>query len=242
MSTYTPPTGPTRMWFLGHRATPGCEHVISLDFERALELLPMQDDSLEPEFERLAMPLPYSLPPAALLPAPPPPPPSPIAAPEASPQGPSILDMPTARRRHTFRSDAFIVTAANDTNCNWSEMSNKMGGDTTGWTPSVIRNRYFRLMNKFFDQDVTPRAQTPEAKIPQYAAWTHRDDEMLRVAIDAVGCGMIPWESIADKAFQGRRTAQALRNRSQRLGFLANRRVALAMHECGDDLEDLIEN
>lgn len=57
-ATYVPPKGPTTMWFIAHTGTPGSEHVISIDFAAALESLPTQDRDLEPEYERLEMPLP----------------------------------------------------------------------------------------------------------------------------------------------------------------------------------------
>ena len=44
------------MWFIAHTATPGCEHVISIDFVRCIALIPEQDTTLEPEFELLEMP------------------------------------------------------------------------------------------------------------------------------------------------------------------------------------------
>ena len=54
---YVPPRGPTVMWFIAHATTAGCESVLSIDFERALETLPDQDHTLEPEFEYLRLPL-----------------------------------------------------------------------------------------------------------------------------------------------------------------------------------------
>jgi len=45
------------MWFILHTGTPGCEHVMSIDFDRALAMLPEQDDVIEPEFEAIDLPL-----------------------------------------------------------------------------------------------------------------------------------------------------------------------------------------
>lgn len=77
--TYVPPKGPTEMWFVAHTGSPGCGHVLSIDFERCLVMLPEQDTMLEPEWERLHMPLPndYVMPPKLVAPPPPPPPPPP---------------------------------------------------------------------------------------------------------------------------------------------------------------------
>ena len=54
---YRPPEGPTQMWFIAHTGTLGCEHVVSIDFDRCLVTLPKIDTLLEPEFELLQMPL-----------------------------------------------------------------------------------------------------------------------------------------------------------------------------------------
>ena len=45
------------MWFIAHTGTPGCEHVVSIDFEKCLVTMPEQDDVIESEFELLCMPL-----------------------------------------------------------------------------------------------------------------------------------------------------------------------------------------
>jgi hypothetical protein len=44
------------MWFIAHTGTPGCEHVISIDFDKCFVELPKQDTLLESEFELLCMP------------------------------------------------------------------------------------------------------------------------------------------------------------------------------------------
>ena len=54
---YVPPKGPTQMWFIAHTGTPGCEKVISVDFDKCCCELPEQDTLLEAEFEFLSMPL-----------------------------------------------------------------------------------------------------------------------------------------------------------------------------------------
>lgn len=58
---YVPPKGPTQMWFIAHTGTPGCDGVVSIDFEKCMITLPKQDTLLEPEFELLSMALEMSV-------------------------------------------------------------------------------------------------------------------------------------------------------------------------------------
>lgn len=129
--------GPAYMWFIAHTATPGSEHVISIDFEMALRFLPEQDYDLEPEFEYIQLPLPSDVEHAqgkltgiaAAVPAPvivpsdqpsplliPPPPPSPVkwfsALPgptSSSPQPPPPSPTQVSSRASTPNSEVSSV-------------------------------------------------------------------------------------------------------------------------------------
>jgi hypothetical protein len=194
------------MWFIAHTGTPGCEHVMSVDFEKCIVTLPEQDTLLEAEFELLQMPLNTDARPVEMLAAQPsPPPPSPIRAscgplppPPPPPPPPSpilscrsvtpteiapatLTPTPLKRRQHTLLSDGIICKWVDVHGPTWRALARSLGGRILGWSDDVVRNRYIRIVETLGGTPYERRVRTPDVKKPETAIekWTEEEDVLL---------------------------------------------------------------
>ncbi len=256
---YKPPTGPTSMHFVAHRTATGV--VVSVDFEKELRNLPEQDHTLEPEFERLCLPLPTSLPwppgeldlrPAAVpalsvvVPdtlASPTPPFAPYEFTDAASPSAAPVDALTAavrRFQHGERTDRLLLQAVERHGLKWRKIARHLGGRAAGWTDDVVRNRYIRICNARGTPYTRTIARTPSPKKSMVERWTHADDELLRECVDELGT---QWRLVADR-FDGTRTQQAIRNRACRMGLTGLDAAVISVDEveastAPDALDDL---
>jgi len=137
-------------------------------------MLPKQDTVLEPEWDRLNMPLPndYVMPPKLV--APPAPPPSPIVdipeygeladtafvmpavttpPPSGSVHHPTRCSTPDTAllsekrlvRKHTILTDGIILKSVDVYGPRWRHIARMLGDRETGWSDDIVRNRYVRI-------------------------------------------------------------------------------------------------
>lgn len=228
---YTFPSGPTTMWFILHTGTPGCEHVMSIDFDRALAMLPEQDDVLEPEFEALDLPLHTDVGPAA--------PPiryatvddvtpasseRALCTPPATAHPPTRCATPEARpvQRHTILSDGVILKAVSVYGPSWSRIARMLGGREFGWYDAVVRNRYMRICAELgIDPPVGTKSLGGASPQSQHTRWSAEEDRLLReqLAMYPQAVPKSAWVRIGEMTAT-KRTKQAVRNRAIRLGLI----------------------
>lgn len=241
---YVPSKGPTSMWFVAHVAAPSSERVISLDFQKQLQLLPEQDTVLEPEWEVLYKPQPH--PPVVARPVPLvvelailaepvalPTTPTPIAGEVVAARAATpVTDSVRQRRQHSLLTDGVILKSVDAHGYKWREIARSLGGREQGWSDDVVRNRYIRIVEALGQEYRSQIKRTPVPRKPTTPSvpWTVEDDALLRAHVVTIGdretrrkrarCG-VPWTEIA-REFEGRRTQQAIRNRASRLGLVYN--------------------
>lgn len=206
------------LWFVVHRTGNGV--VLSIDFERALMSMPEQDV-------------------VVTVPDPPAPPPSPLAAervdpgvPPPSPRSTSCTrrlttPTPVKRRQHTHESDIEIRRLVAVYGTRWRYLARVLGGADLGWTDDVVRNRYIRICSQ--DGLLYPRqSRLTKRKKRDYVVekWTPQEDAELSLLVrstERAGKG-IAWSRIASE-LGGVRTAQAIRNRANRIGLIFFRQI-----------------
>lgn len=227
--SYIPPKGPSEMWFIQHTGTPGCEHVISIDFEKQLELLPQQDHVLEPEFEMLGHyphdqppePPPQSLPMARAAPPAlkivPPTPRLRVRLKTPSPKTSKTAEAHAhERRQHTIITDALILKWVEVHGSTWRELARAMGGRGANWTDDMVRNRWIRMAEAQGLHIPKKKRKSPCKPEHPVEGWKPEEDERLHNMLELYGTR---WATISQE-FGTCRTPQAIRNRANRLGYV----------------------
>lgn len=204
--TYVPSKGPTEMWFIAHTSTLGCGHVISIDFERCLAVLPEQDTLLDPEWERIRMPLPNAF---ALT--------TRYSTPDKARMSEKCL-----RREHTLLTDGIILKSVDVYGSRWRHIARLLGGREKGWSDDIVRKRYMRICAALGGVEPATstsysRKQTPSAPQARVQRWADEEDEILREHL-ADHTKRNDWRLIS-AAIGVQRTSHATRNRAERLGL-----------------------
>lgn len=111
----------------------------------------------------------------------------------------------------------------------WKALATSLGGRTEGWTGDVVRHRHARLLRRLTRDGMTqpPSCGTPPPKTKSKRKpaksratflgdrnfWTQAEDDALTASLKKGGAS---WHEIASRLG---RTAQAARNRAERLGI-----------------------
>ena len=230
------------MWFLKNFNELTDEFTISIDFARAMAMMPEQDDVLEPEFELLQLPILSDRTvrePAPELVAPPPSPlavpiedvaPS-LSTPPASTHHPTRCTTPEplqhavqtpCRVNHGILTDGLILRAVSVHGIKWREIARMLGGRASGWSADTVRNRYLRICSFLDIEPAMRHTKEPNSVLGTiHVRWTHREDRMLKQQLLSYG-GRVPhnvWPSIARLFTEPGRSVQAVRSRAARLGL-----------------------